>query len=192
MEDDLSPMAPQAQVGPGTTLNNTYEIDCLIASGGMGDIYRGHAIHTEGAVAIKIIRTDLKSNPAALDLFRREASALNKLYHGNRLLLWVFLRTIPFVSCIISRWSSWTALRCRSSYKKDHCPLRQRTPCDGELRPACRPRTERGIVHRDVSPDNIIVPGADLTRAKIIDFGISRLIGLDQRTIIGGGFAGKI
>ena len=50
---------------------------------------------------------------------------------------------------------------------------------------------ERGIIHRDVSPDNIIVPLGDVARAKIIDFGIARSTQFGDKTIIGSGFAGK-
>jgi serine/threonine protein kinase len=48
-----------------------------------------------------------------------------------------------------------------------------------------------GIVHRDVSPDNIILPGGNIARAKIIDFGIARSSILGEGTVIGSGFAGK-
>jgi len=48
-----------------------------------------------------------------------------------------------------------------------------------------------GIFHRDISPDNIILPEGDIGRAKIIDFGIARFA-LGDGTIIGGGFAGKL
>ena len=48
---------------------------------------------------------------------------------------------------------------------------------------------EHGIVHRDISPDNIILPNSDVTRAKIIDFGIARTA--QHGTVIAGGFAGK-
>jgi hypothetical protein len=46
-------------------------------------------------------------------------------------------------------------------------------------------------VHRDVSPDNIILPGGQVARAKIIDFGIARSTQLGEGTVIGSGFAGK-
>src|SRR5262249_12749231 len=50
---------------------------------------------------------------------------------------------------------------------------------------------EHGIVHRDVSRDNILIPGVDVSHAKIIDFGIARLTESNAGTVIGSGFAGK-
>src|SRR5260370_9054457 len=48
-----------------------------------------------------------------------------------------------------------------------------------------------GIVHRDLSPDNVLIPAGDLAKAKIIDFGIARSTRAGDGTIIGSGFAGK-
>ena len=45
--------------------------------------------------------------------------------------------------------------------------------------------------HRDISPDNIILPGGDPAKAKLIDFGIARDISENAQTVVGGGFAGK-
>ena len=50
---------------------------------------------------------------------------------------------------------------------------------------------EAGAVHRDLSPDNIILPGGKVELAKIIDFGIARSATIGGETLIGGGFAGK-
>src|SRR6516165_10329577 len=73
--------AERSRLAPGTRLNGIFEIDQRIASGGMGEIYRGHAIETGDPVAIKVMRTDLADNAMALALFRREASSLHNIHH---------------------------------------------------------------------------------------------------------------
>ena len=50
---------------------------------------------------------------------------------------------------------------------------------------------EAGVIHRDLSPDNIILPGGKVGRAKIIDFGIARSANVGGETLLGGVFAGK-
>src|SRR4029079_9255827 len=49
-----------------------------------------------------------------------------------------------------------------------------------------------GAVHRDISPDNILVPQRRLELAKIIDFGIAKDIQASLATIVGNTFAGKL
>jgi serine/threonine-protein kinase len=51
---------------------------------------------------------------------------------------------------------------------------------------------KRGVIHRDVSSDNVILPDGDLSLAKIIDFGIARSTQANDTTVIADGFAGKI
>ncbi len=50
---------------------------------------------------------------------------------------------------------------------------------------------DREVIHRDLSPDNVILQNGDVAQAKIIDFGISRA-NTGGPTIIGDGFAGKV
>ena len=71
----------RARISAGTRLNGIYEIDSLIGIGGMGEIYKGHAIQTGDLVAIKLMLPELAENEAALALFRKEASALHNLQH---------------------------------------------------------------------------------------------------------------
>ena len=79
----LSPVRRHAsgRLPAGLVLNGTYVIDSLIATGGMGEVYRGHVLETGDMVAIKVIRADMAANEAALALFRKEASALHRLNH---------------------------------------------------------------------------------------------------------------
>ena len=66
-------------LAPGTRLNDMFEIDRRIASGGMDEIYQGHAIEPGLPVAVKVIRTDRVNNETAFALFRKEASTLNQI-----------------------------------------------------------------------------------------------------------------
>jgi len=51
---------------------------------------------------------------------------------------------------------------------------------------------DRGIIHRDLSPDNIILPEGDVDRAKLIDFGIAKSANPGDATVVGSSFAGKV
>src|SRR5258705_6669611 len=82
--------AERSRLAPGTRLNGIYEIDQRIASGGKGEIYRGHAIETGDPVAIKVMRTDLADNAMAMALFRKEASALHNIHHEAIVRYYVF------------------------------------------------------------------------------------------------------
>ena len=55
--------APRANARIGTKLNGIYEIESLIAVGGMGEVYKGRAIQTGDAVAIKMIRPEMARCP---------------------------------------------------------------------------------------------------------------------------------
>src|SRR5258708_2909540 len=80
----------QSRLSAGTRLNGIYEIDRQIGVGGMGEIYKGHAIKTGDAVAIKLMLPELAENEAALALFRKEASALHHLMHEAIVRYYVF------------------------------------------------------------------------------------------------------
>ena len=63
--------------------------------------------------------------------------------------------------------------------------------CAGSPRASAR-RTSSAPIHRDMSPDNVLLPGGDVHQAKIIDFGIAKDLDSTSATIVGDGFAGKL
>src|SRR6266849_10097616 len=180
-----------SRLAPGTRLNGIFEIDQRIASGGMGEVYRGHVIETGDPVAIKVMRTDMVDNATALALFRKEASALHNIQHEAIIRYYVF--------------SSDPGIRRHYLAMEfvDGQPLSellQRGPLSFEAVQVLQQRLAAGlnaahqpppIIHRDLSPDNVLVPAGDPAKAKIIDFGIARSTRAGDRTIIGSGFAGK-
>jgi serine/threonine-protein kinase len=179
-----------SRVSPGTRLNGIYEIEHQIGVGGMGEVYKGHAIQTGDPVAIKMMLGDLVENEAALALFRKEASALHYLQHDAIVRYYVFtvepVLQRPYLAMeFVDGRSLSDMLRDGPLQFEAVRSLMQRVAT------GLQAAHDRGLIHRDVSPDNIIIPQADVTRAKIIDFGIARSTNLGQATVIGSGFAGK-
>lgn len=192
MSDDTerTVFAPRANARIGTRLNGIYEIESLIAVGGMGEVYRGRAIQTGDAVAIKMIRPDMARDEAVLALFRREAAALHNLYHEAIVRYYVFaidpVTETPYLAMeFVDGQPLSERIKERPLTVEQANVLRQR------VAPGLHAAHRLGIVHRDISPDNIILPGGDPSRAKIIDFGIARSSILGEGTVIGSGFAGK-
>jgi len=177
-------------VAPGTRLNGIYEIDQMIGAGGMGEVYKCHEIQTGAPVAIKMLLPEMAENEAALALFRREAAALHNLPHDS--IVRYFLFTVepvlqrPYLAMEFVDGRSLSDILSEGPLTFEALVKLMRRIASG-----LQAAHERGIIHRDVSPDNIIVPLGDVTRAKIIDFGIARSTQMGDKTIIGSGFAGK-
>ncbi|QIG92904.1 serine/threonine-protein kinase [Bradyrhizobium sp. 6(2017)] len=177
-------------VPAGTRLNGIYEIEAMIGAGGMGEVYRCREIQTGSPVAVKMLLPDMVDNEAALALFRREAAALHNLPHEAIVRYFLFT-----VEPVLQRpYLAMEFVNGRSlSNMLDDGPLTFEALIKLMQRVASglQAAHEHGIIHRDVSPDNIIVPLDDIRRAKIIDFGIARSTQMGDKTIIGSGFAGK-
>ncbi len=174
---------------PGTLLNNTQRIEALIGRGGMGEVYRATNIHTGDHDAIKVIRPDLASDPQVRELFRREAGALRKVRHpsvvsyegvfgddSGRLFLVMDFVDGPSLASLIARG-----------------PL---APADvrrvgAQVAQGLAAAHSRGVVHRDLSPDNVVLRGGSLDHAVLIDFGVAKRLD-GASTLIGSGFAGKL
>lgn len=183
-----SETTPDASSGlmPGTVINNNYRIETALKAGGMGEVYRGIEIGTEDPVAVKAIRPELISNIEAGDMFRREARTLRLLtddaivryynYVHDRDLDRYFL-VMEFIGGIPL---------------SDH--LRQFGPLPSEtarvllrrLAKGLAKAHSKGVVHRDLSPDNVMLPDGIVSEARLIDFGIAKV-----QTIPEGAAAGK-
>ena len=189
--DEKTQILPQvAEATVGTQLSGIYELDERIAFGGMGEVYRGHNIQTGDPVAIKIVLPELARDPTILSLFRKEASILNHLAHDAIVRYHVFTIDAgigrPYLAMEFVDGESLVDLMKRGPMSADQA----RKLC-ARLASGLAAAHEAGIVHRDLSPDNIILPGGRVERAKIIDFGIARSATVGGETLIGGKFAGK-
>lgn len=176
-------------IQPGSILGHTYEIEAVVARGGMGRVYRARHVELGTAHAIKVILPEYAADPAVVELFRREASVLRQVRHDAVVAYDGINRDahsrLYLVMEFVEGPSLGKILRDGPLGENDAIVLLERMAAGLSAAHA------KGVVHRDLSPDNIILPGAQVSAAKIIDFGISKQLANEAGTIIGDAFAGK-
>src|SRR5690606_38921467 len=178
-------------VSPGVLINNNYRVQSLISAGGMGEVYRGENAFTGDPVAIKIVLPELARDPEIVSLFKREARILGQLtddaivrYHN------FVLDTDLNRYCLVMEFINGTHLW---DYVDQHGPMVEAEALALMRRMATGlgKAHARGVTHRDLSPDNVILRGGRIEDAVLIDFGIARSDELGEG-VLAGRFAGKL
>ena len=186
--------ARPAQAGSlpeGTLLNNIYQVRRFIARGGMGEVYEGFNVNTDERVAIKVMLAHLAAEPRVQAMFRKEARILTELAHPA-LVRYRVLAQEPALQLfyIVTEFidgQSLSELVGRLTPSVDEIKALTRRLAEG-----LAAAHELGAIHRDISPDNVLLPGGRLDQAKIIDFGIAKDLNPANQTMIGDSFAGKL
>lgn len=174
----------------GVQLNDLFEVVRFIAEGGMGRVYEGRNMASGERVAIKVILSQYASDEQFMALFRREASSLEKIGHDAL----VKYRALAFDR---AKNINYIAIEYVDGTSMAHVLLGQ--PADPaqvkrvlrRLAQGLHTAHELGVIHRDLSPDNVLLPGGNIERAKIIDFGIAKDNNPGEKSVVGDAFAGK-
>ncbi|HEY0301157.1 MAG TPA: serine/threonine-protein kinase, partial [Rhizomicrobium sp.] len=153
-------------------------------------VYEGINVSTEERVAIKIILPHLAEDMSIQTLFLNEARTLTQLSHAALVQYRLLAREPQLgVFYIVTEFIDGPALSE---------VLSERMVSPEEFRQLAI-RLASGLaaahdlqkIHRDVTPDNVLLAAGRLDRAKIIDFGIAKDLSAVNKTVIGDGFAGK-
>lgn len=155
-----------------TLLNNRYQIEARIGSGGMAEIYRAHDLMLERTVAIKLLKEDFSTETSFRERFRQEAKAAANLSHPNIVTIYDFgfdEKQIFIVMEYVPGTDLKTILQRRGSLSVEEALPLIIQACAG-MGYAHR----SGLVHCDVKPQNMIVTPDQ--RLKVTDFGIARLL----------------
>jgi WD40 repeat protein/serine/threonine protein kinase len=164
-----------------------YEIVRKIGEGGMGAVYEARQKHPRRDVALKLIRPE-KSSPEMLRRFRHEADVLAGLLHPGIAQIYE-AGTADFTSADGERTEQpYFAMELVRGRPLDqyalHLGLREKVQLVARICDAVQHAHLRGVIHRDLKPDNILVSGdgdARVGQPKVLDFGIARVIGPAKR-----------
>ncbi|HLK67779.1 MAG TPA: serine/threonine-protein kinase [Bryobacteraceae bacterium] len=182
------PPASDRQIPVGTVLFGVYEILGVLGGGGMGWVYRARHNQLDSLRAIKVLRPELSSEPAMEQLFIREARALMKIQHDAIVHCHDLLKEqgrVYLVMELVEGPSLEEVLQ--------HGPLSAHAVRALMYRIGAGLTAVHalGVVHRDISPGNIILPNGRPEEAKLIDFGIAALNTSATQTLMAG-FKGKL
>ena len=159
----------------------SYRIRRRIGAGGMGTVYEGVQENPRRIVAIKVMRDGLRSR-AAVRRFEYECEVLARLRHpgiakiheagthqrGDESLPYFVMEYVADARAI-------------TTYaKEERLDLRDRLGLFLQVCAAVHHGHQKGVIHRDIKPDNVLVDGSG--HAQLIDFGVARTIDPDQQS----------
>jgi Tol biopolymer transport system component len=156
-------MRTGVRVGP-------YEITGRIAAGGMGELYRAHDSRFGRDVAIKVLHDSIASSPERLRRFELEARAAGSIDHPGILVVhdFGFHEGWPYLATEMLEGESLGDRLVLGAL-----PARKAVDIAIQVAHALGAAHEKGILHRDLKPDNVFVTRDG--RAKILDFGLAKL-----------------
>ena len=165
----------------GTRLDGRYRIEDRIGSGGMSTVYRAFDETLERQVAIKILHGHISEDEASLERFRREARTVAQLSHPHVVMV-IDAGEDEGHPYIVFEHVRGETLKDRIK-REGRLPVAEAVAYAIEIGRALQAAHERGLVHRDVKPQNVLID--DEGRAKVTDFGIA--LGLESDQLTGAG-----
>ena len=178
MGGDYSTAELQPLFGSGMVLAGRYRVDSLLGQGAMGTVYQVERLSDGRALAAKVL--NIKPDYRAMARFAREAQLLARLHHPNLIGIVdidVTKEHVAYIVMELARGRSLAELGAR--YGDQEFMLAVLHQILGALVAV----HAAGIVHRDIKPGNVLISldadGVHAT-AKLVDFGVSRLLDTAQ------------
>jgi eukaryotic-like serine/threonine-protein kinase len=168
-------LTPADQFAIGSVLDGRYRIDAVLGTGGMGRVYRAEHTKIGKSVAIKVLHAEVGRNREASQRFQREAIASGRLDHPNIVGVSDFCVLEDGACYLVMEVLEGESLGDRLSRERRIHWVEALDILRGVLY-GLRHAHERGVVHRDIKPDNVYLAHKDGDPVvKILDFGIAKL-----------------
>lgn len=166
-------------------IQDRYRIESLVAKGSMGVIYRATQQSIDRAVAIKVMHGYLVSDEESMKRYHKEAKAASRLNHPNITTIFdfgVLASGQPYIVMdLLTGKALADILKERGQLTPNQCLMVMNQTCQ-----ALAEAHARGVVHRDVKPENIVIdelPDGRNIHVKVVDFGIATFAAEGEDTI---------
>ena len=176
-----APAAPKGSADDpdlGAVIGGRYRLLERIGLGGMGAVYRAEHVGMGRVVAVKLLRPELGAHADALARFEREAQAAARVAHKNVVAVSDFGVRDDGALYLVMEYLRGESLGDRLE-RDGRIPWAHAVAIARHVARGLAHAHERGIIHRDIKPDNIylVTDEDDPDFAKIVDFGIARMLG---------------
>src|SRR5262245_32484889 len=155
---------------PGDDFGPRYRIESLIGEGGMGKVYKAYDKELDRVVALKLVRSELASDPASMQRFKQELLLASKISHKN------ILRIHDLGDVEGMKFISMTYVKGEDLgdviHREGRLPVDRAIAIFKRLCGALEAAHGEGVAHRDLKPRNILIDASDTVY--ISDFGLAK------------------
>jgi len=182
MLDTSQTMPDPKQSLTGRVIGGNFKVEAFMGAGGMGAVFRARQLSLDREVAVKILLAPLAMEREMLERFQREARAASNIGHPGivQVIEMGYLQEGP--PFMVMELLQGEDLRTKLS-REGALPAHLAVPLMLQTCDALQAAHEKGIVHRDMKPDNIflVYRAGAVPTIKILDFGLSKIKSADRK-----------
>jgi len=176
--DEVSPSitktfeTPPTRLAIGSFFAERYEVLEELGKGGMGEVYRVKDEKLDEEMALKVVKPEIAAYKGTIERFKNELKLSRKIGHRHVCRMYDLNEEgdTPYITMeYVKGYDLKSAIRKKGKFEEAELIAIAKQVCEGLAE-----AHELGVVHRDLKPQNIMLD--ENSRAKIMDFGIARLV----------------
>jgi serine/threonine-protein kinase len=183
-------LAPATDRMIDRVINGKFKIIRKLGQGGMGAVYLAEQLGIGHRVALKFLKAEFSTDPEIARRFLNEAKSYARVAHPNAVALHDFGQDDEGNLFIAMEYCEGVDLK-KVIAQQGRLPLLEATEVVLQVAEVLANAHEKGVIHRDLKPENIMIRrGIRGVHAKVLDFGIARLMDAGTKLTVAGAIAG--